>query len=91
MLMIRVNGQLLSPDRAIREGLPADTPLACPECESRDVAAKPALTMEQLGGESKAFTPRLQDRRCLRCGHRWQTVLPPAVYNDPLFIAGHGR
>ncbi len=93
MLMIMVNGKPLSVERALHEKLPMDTPLVCPAigCGSLHVQAKDAFTLEQLGGESKAFTPRLQDRRCLRCGHRWQTVLPPAIYNDPRFTAGIGR
>jgi len=77
MFEIMVNGRPLSPERAIREQLPLDTMLVCPNCESSHVVAGPARAGQRFGGESNATVPRQQDRRCLRCDHRWTAVLPP--------------
>ena len=88
---ILINGRPWSPERAAREKLPLDTELVCPECESRQVAATEARTTLRLGGEAQHFIPRQQDRKCLACGHRWTSVLPPEVFNDPLFRAHSSR
>jgi transposase-like protein len=77
MLEIIVNGRALSPERAIREQMPLDTMLACPNCESSHVVAGVARPGQRFGGESNATVPRQQDRRCLACNHRWMAVLPP--------------
>jgi hypothetical protein len=88
---IHLNGRYLSPQRAATERLALDTPLVCPECASSQVVAKPAQTTIRLGGEAQHFIPRQQDRRCLACGHRWTSVLPPEIYNDSTFRAGLSR
>lgn len=77
-IQILIDGRPLPPERAIREGLPSDTALACPHCNGRHVEARMARTVERFQGEFKEMVPRLQDRSCLDCGARWQTTLPPA-------------
>jgi transposase-like protein len=77
MLQIMVNGRPLSPERAIREQLPLDTMLVCPNCESSHVVAGVARAGIRFDGEKNATVPRQQDRRCLACNHRWMAVLPP--------------
>lgn len=89
-MVILANGRPFTPERALREQLPLDTMLVCPECEGRHVEAWEPHTTIRLGGEAQHFIPRQQDRRCLDCGHRWTTVLPPEVYTDPLFQRRHG-
>lgn len=90
-LHIFINGQRLDPARAVRDARPLDTMLVCPACNGGHVDARDAKTVEQIVGDSrliisslehKQFVPRLQDRRCLDCGHRWQCVLPPTSYTD---------
>jgi hypothetical protein len=84
-LLILIDGKPFPPERALREQLPLDTLLVCPECGSHDVEAREPKTTIRLGGEAQNFIPRQQDRYCLACNHRWVTVLPPVVYNDPRF------
>lgn len=76
-IQILIHGKPLDPEQAVRHGLPLDTMLVCPSCESRMVEAYHPLTGMTLPGELQRFVPRQQDRRCLHCGHTWMSVLPP--------------
>lgn len=77
---IRIGGKLLDPKKATANLLPLDTDLVCPECGSTHVCAGEARTVARIGMEYKDGIPRMQDRRCLSCNHRWPCVLPPVTY-----------
>lgn len=71
------HGRRLDPREAAKTLLPSDTLLVCPHCSSGMVqACEPRLTT-RFPDEGDATIPRMQDRWCLDCGHRWATVLPP--------------
>lgn len=77
--VIKIGGRVLDPKDATNLKLACDTPLACPNCNSSNgVGASPAL-VDQLVAKARN-SPRLQDRRCFACGHRWTAVLPPESF-----------
>lgn len=82
-LQILVRGHVLDPKEAVQQMLPLDTMLICPACESAMVQALEPKTGIQLPAEIKQYIPRQQDRMCLACGHKWMTVLPPAIVSLP--------
>jgi DNA-directed RNA polymerase subunit RPC12/RpoP len=85
---IIIDGRPLPPEKAVGRLLPVDTPLACPACNSQRVGAGRPRTGIRLDGEAQHFIPRQQDRWCEDCGHRWMTVLPPAIIANPEFTGG---
>lgn len=83
-LVIIVNGKPLDPHKAAGEFLPQDIFYICPMCGSKHVRARPARTIEDMGGRGtgmekqyQGWIPRQQDRWCVDCDHRWTAVLAP--------------
>lgn len=76
---IFIHGRRLDPREAAQQLMPSDTLLVCPHCSSRMVqTVEPKLTT-RFEDEARVMVPRMQDRWCLDCGHRWATVLPPEL------------
>lgn len=74
---VRFNGKRLDPAVAAKMLLPSDTWLVCPECGSGMVQAVEPKFTTRFADEGDRTIPRMQDRWCLECQHRWATVLPP--------------
>jgi len=81
-LQILIHGKPLDPFQAVQQMLPFDTMMVCPACEGGPVQAFPPKTGITLPNELQRYVPRQQDRKCLRCGHTWMAVLPPAVVSQ---------
>lgn len=78
--VILVHGKPLDPRKAAGAFLPLDLFYVCPNCSSRQVLAKEAKRLDNLGGhQAQAWIPRMQDRWCQDCGHRWEAVLAPEM------------
>lgn len=78
--LILIHGKPLDPQKAAGAFLPLDLFRVCPECNSRNVLAKDAKRLENLGGsQAPVWIPRMQDRWCQDCNHRWSAVLAPEI------------
>lgn len=77
--LILINGKPLDPQKAAGAFLPLDMFYVCPDCGSKHVLAKEARAIDDLGGQHKLWIPRLQDRWCQECGHKWTATLAPEI------------
>jgi hypothetical protein len=78
--VILIHGKPLDPQKAANAFLPLDLFYVCPECGSRHVLAKEPRRIDNLGGhQAPVWIPRMQDRWCQDCGHRWSAVLAPEM------------